>query len=69
MPENKGKLEKLLSAHPELRQRIGSLLEVVIDPEGELDRVDDAEEAVISGLQQIGKELLSSWVKEKSRAK
>jgi hypothetical protein len=69
MPENKGKLEELLSAHPELRQRIESLLEVVIDPRGELDRADDAEEAVISGLQQMGKELLSSWAKEKESQK
>lgn len=65
MPENEGKLERLLRAHPELRERIESLLEIVIDSKGELDRADDAEEAVISGLQQMGRELLSSWAKEK----
>ena len=69
MPENKGRLEEILSAHPELRERIESLLEIVIDSKGELDRADDAEEAVISGLQQMGKELLSSWAKEKESQK
>jgi hypothetical protein len=69
MSENQGKLEKLLSAHPELRERIESLLEIVIDSKGELDRADDAEEAVILGLQQMGKELLSSWAKEKETQK
>jgi hypothetical protein len=69
MLENQGKLEQLLSAHPELRERIESLLEVVIDSKGELDRADDAEEAIISGLRQMGKEMLSSWAKEKEAQK
>ena len=64
-----GKLERLLSAHPELRERVESLLEIVIDSKGEFDRADDAEDAVISGLQQMGKELLSSWAKEKESQK
>jgi hypothetical protein len=69
MPENQGKLERLLSAHPELRERMESLLEMVIDSKGELDRADDVEEALISGLQQMGKELLSSWAEEKESQK
>jgi hypothetical protein len=69
MQEKKGKLEEILSVHPELRQRIESLLEVVLDPKKELDRANDAEEAVISGLQEMGRELLSSWAKEKESQK
>jgi hypothetical protein len=69
MPENEGKLERLLSAHPELRARIETLLDIVIDSKGELDRADDAEEALISGLQQMGRELLSSWAREKEAQK
>jgi hypothetical protein len=69
MPEDEGKLERILRAHPELRERVESLLEIVMDSKGELDRADDAEEAVISGLQQMGRELLSSWAKEKEAQK
>jgi hypothetical protein len=50
-----------LHAHPQLRERIVSLL-AVIDAEGEgLKRADDAEERMIEELRRMGQEAMQAW--------
>ncbi len=58
-------LETRLKRHPLLHQRIEALLGVVEDSEGDLDKANAAEERVIQELQQMGKEVLQHWAKEK----
>ena len=69
MPERKMSLEKLLSSHPELRQRVESLIDIIYDTRGELDRADDAEERVVGELRQLGQEIMENWAKEKEAQK
>ncbi len=53
-----------LAAHPELELRVSALLDIVEAESGLLDRADDAddaEEAVIAHLREMGNELLTGW--------
>ncbi len=50
-----------LAAHPELELRVSALLDIVEAESGLLDRADDAEEAVIVHLREMGNELLTGW--------
>jgi hypothetical protein len=50
-----------LRAHPQLRERIVSLL-AVVDAEGEgLRRADDVEERLIEELRRMGQEAMQAW--------
>lgn len=69
MPERKMSLEELLSSHPELIQRVESLIDIIYDPRGELDRADDAEERVVGELRQLGQEIMENWAKKKEAQK
>jgi len=50
-----------INRHPLLRARVGSLLGVVEDTEGGLEKADAAERRVIEGLRQMGNEVLTEW--------
>ena len=50
-----------LSAHPELVKRISKLIDMVEAESGHFDRADEAEEAVIHHLIEMGNELLKDW--------
>jgi len=50
-----------LNSHPILRARFESLLGVVEDAEGDLDKADAAERRVIEELRQMGNEALTAW--------
>ena len=54
-------LVKRLSAHPELRSRMESLLLAVEDEAGELKRADEAEMRVIEEMRRTGKVALQAW--------
>ncbi len=58
-------LEKRLKKYPQLQQRFESLLDLVEDAEGDLDKANAAEERLIQEFQQMGKEMLGYWAKEK----
>jgi hypothetical protein len=50
-----------LQAHPQIRERIGSLL-AVVDAQGDgLKRADDAEERLIEELRRMGQEAMQAW--------
>ena len=50
-----------LNRHPLLRARVESLLNVVENTAGDLEKADDAERRVIDELRQMGNEALTSW--------
>jgi hypothetical protein len=47
--------------HPELRERMESLLNVVENAAGDCTKADDAEQHVIEELRKMGNEALHSW--------
>lgn len=54
-------LVKRLSAYPELRCRMESLLLAVEDEAGELQKADEAELRVIEEMRRTGKVALQAW--------
>ena len=50
-----------LNRHPVLRARMESLLGVVEDAAGDLEKADAAERRVIEELRQMGHEALTAW--------
>jgi hypothetical protein len=50
-----------LNGHPVLRARVESLLGVVEDAAGDLEKADAAERRVIEELRQMGNEVLTAW--------
>jgi endonuclease/exonuclease/phosphatase family metal-dependent hydrolase len=50
-----------INRHPLLRARVESLLGVVEDTEGDLEKADAAERRVIEELRQMGNEVLTEW--------
>ena len=56
-----GSLEERLLAHPQLKQRIEDLLNLVENSNSEVEKADLAEQRVIQQVRQIGQQALSSW--------
>jgi len=52
-----------LNKHPNFRQRVEALLDVVENTSGDCIKADDAEQYVIDELRKMGNEALSSWAK------
>jgi hypothetical protein len=50
-----------LSSHPELRDRVSSLLAAVDDCAGDLKLADDAELRLTQELQRMGQEAMQAW--------
>ena len=50
-----------IKRHPLLRARVESLLGVVEDAGGDLEKADAAERRVIAELRQMGNEVLTEW--------
>ena len=64
-------LAEKLAAHPELEKRVSELIDIVEAESGHLDRADEAENAVIDNLKELGNELLTDWgaYKENQKSK
>jgi hypothetical protein len=59
--EQDAALLRRLKRHPLLLARVESLLGVVEDAEGDLEKADAAERRVIEELRQMGNEVLTEW--------
>lgn len=64
--EEEGKLLKMLRENPELMEPMKGLLEEVRDECGELERADEAEEALVKRVREIGRLGLAGWAKRKA---
>jgi hypothetical protein len=51
----------LLHKHPQLRERMARMLELVDDPEDVLRNADEAERRVIEEVRRLRAELLGGW--------
>jgi hypothetical protein len=50
-----------LDAHPNLRDRIASIVGAIEDSDGNLKEADAAEERIIEEMQLLGREALQGW--------
>ncbi len=56
-----------LSQSPELLKRVGRLLEIVENKEGQTTLADDAEECVIEEIRELGKEVMEKWAQDEAQ--
>jgi hypothetical protein len=61
-------LEKRLAKHPGLRAQVERLLEEVENRGGELNTADEAEDAVVARVRELGRMALQRWAEERARA-
>jgi len=54
-------LLRRLERHPAVKARIGRLLDLIENSEGDLTRADDAERRAIEELRRMGQEVLVDW--------
>jgi len=69
MNDRKLSLEEWLQAHPQLKQRIEALRNIVEDTACKVDKADDAEQAVIDELRLLGNDVLHDWAQSKQSQK
>ena len=61
-------LTAALRAHPELRERVSSIVLAVEGDEGELTEADAAEERIVEEMRLLGREALRSWAEKRVEA-
>lgn len=57
------KLLEQLRAHPEMLERMQSILELASNQEGPLKTADEVEEALIEQIRQLGQTTMTQWAK------
>lgn len=62
-------LEERLNQHPELKDKIESLLSVVENAQGEIKTADEAEKRFIEEIQKIGQTALEGWATRENEEK
>ena len=62
-------LEERLRAHPELSAKMESLLAVVENASGDVEKAAEAERRVTEELRQLGSEALHSWARRQAQRK
>jgi hypothetical protein len=55
--------------YPYLRSRFESVMDVVEDTDGNIDKADEAEQLLIDEMRQMGKEALHDWAVGKEQEK
>jgi len=63
--ENKRGLEERLRAHPQLRSQVERMLDEVENSGGQLNTADEAEDALVERLRQMGREALQEWAQQR----
>ena len=61
LPSEANDLSTRLEKHPQLRARVGQLLDLCEDCAGDLRKADEAEQRVIEQLRALGHEVLEDW--------
>ena len=62
-------LEERLREHPELQAKVESLLAVVENAAGDVEKAAEAERRVTEELRQLGSEALHSWARRQAQRK
>jgi hypothetical protein len=68
MGEHRG-LEARLRAHPALRAKVESLLAIVENAAGDVEKAAEAETRVTEELRQMGNEVLHAWARGQAERK
>ena len=69
MSERKIGFEERFKKYPYLRSRVESMLDIVEDASGNIDKADEAEQLLIDEMRQMGKEALHDWAVGKEMEK
>ena len=69
MTYKKVNFEERFKKYPYLRSRVESLLDIVEDASGNIDKADEAEQRLIDEMRQMGKEALHDWAVGKEQQK
>ena len=64
MTENDQLFLNRLNEHPELRERMEGLLDMVENETGNFTKANDAEQHAIEELRKMGNDILHSWAKK-----
>jgi len=65
---NEKSVEERLAAHPELKEKVLALLELVeANPDGHIERADDMEERIIQNTTQLRQQLMQDWAQGRER--
>lgn len=65
----KKSIEERLEAHPRLKERIESIISVVENSEGNIEKANEAEQRVIEELRQMGNDILHGWSENQNKKK
>jgi len=62
-------LEERLEAHPQLKERMDSIIKVVENSDGSIEKADEAEQRAIEELRQLGNDILQGWAENQRNKK
>ena len=66
---NRPSLEERLKAYPELKTKIESMLAIIENAGGDVEKAAEAERRIIEELRQMGNEVLHSWARRQQQKK
>src|SRR5207302_10330108 len=66
---NRPSLEERLKAHPVLKTKIESMLAIIENAGGDVEKAAEAERRIIEELRQMGNEVLHSWARRQQQKK
>ena len=62
-------LEARLKAYPELRSKIETMLHIIENAGGDVEKATVAEQRVIDALRELGNDILHSWARRQQQKK
>lgn len=62
-------LEERLKAYPELKAKMETMLSIIENSGGEVEKAAEAERRIIEELRQMGNEVLHSWARRQQQKK
>ena len=68
-PRALGSVEQDLKRHPELKEHMETLLAIVENRDGRLERFDEAELEVLKVVRQLGRQTLEEWAQQQADRK
>ena len=66
---NQPSLEERLKEYPELKTKIETMLALIENAGGDVEKAAEAERRIIEELRQMGNEVLHSWARRKQQKK
>ena len=66
---NQPSLEERLKEYPELKTKIESMLAIIENAGGDVEKAAEAERRIIEELRQMGNEVLQSWARRQQQKK